>query len=109
MHSPKNGTFVERKFFVWHATIVIGSVIAIGLFHSDKDYVLVCASFWSSWFTLHSGVRRGIRRTLDCSGDFTLYVDCTAVNLTIRSQIMSIEFIYIMPLLVNDRVETTLI
>ena len=38
-----------------------------------------------------------------------LYVDCTALILTIRSQTMSIEFIYIMPLLVNDRVETTLI
>ena len=38
-----------------------------------------------------------------------LYVDCTALNLTLKSQTMSIEFIYIMPLLVNDRVETTLI
>ena len=38
-----------------------------------------------------------------------LYVDCTALNLTLKSRTMSIEFIYIMPLLVNDRVETTLI
>ena len=38
-----------------------------------------------------------------------LYVDCTALNLTLKSLTMSIEFIYIMPLLVNDRVETTLI
>ena len=39
-----------------------------------------------------------------------LYVDCTALNLTlIKSQTMSIEFIYILHLLVNDRVETTLI
>ena len=38
-----------------------------------------------------------------------LYVDCTALNLTLKSLTMSIEFIYIMHLLVNDRVETTLI
>ena len=38
-----------------------------------------------------------------------LYVDCTALNLTLKSLTMSIEYIYIMPLLVNDRVETTLI
>ena len=38
-----------------------------------------------------------------------LYVDCTALNLTLKSWTMSIEFIYIMPLLVNDRVKTTLI
>ena len=31
VHSPKNGTFVEHKIFVWHATIVIGSIIAIRL------------------------------------------------------------------------------
>ena len=36
-------------------------------------------------------------------------VDCTALTLAIRSQPMSIEFIYIMPLLVSDRVEATLI
>ena len=38
-----------------------------------------------------------------------LYVDCTALYLTLKSRIMSIEFIYIMHLLVNDRVETTFI
>ena len=38
-----------------------------------------------------------------------VYVDCTALNLTLNSRTMSIEFIYIMPLLVNDRVETTFI
>ena len=31
VRSPKNGTFLERQIFVWHATIVIGSIIAIGL------------------------------------------------------------------------------
>ena len=31
VRSPKNGTFLERKIFVWHATIVIRSIIAIGL------------------------------------------------------------------------------
>ena len=31
VRSPKNGTAVERKIFVWHATIVSGCVIAIGL------------------------------------------------------------------------------
>ena len=38
-----------------------------------------------------------------------LYVDCMALNLILNSRTVSIEFIYIMPLLVNDRVETTLI
>ena len=38
-----------------------------------------------------------------------LYVDCSAVNLTLRSQTMSIEFICIMLLLVRDHVETALI
>ena len=38
-----------------------------------------------------------------------LYVNCKALNLTLKSLTLSIEFIYIMPLLVNDRVETTLI
>ena len=28
VRSPKNGTFLERQIFVWHATIVIGSLIA---------------------------------------------------------------------------------
>ena len=31
VRSPKNGTAVERKIFVWHAIIVFGCVIAIGL------------------------------------------------------------------------------
>ena len=31
VRSPKNGTTVERKIFVWHATIINGSVIAMGL------------------------------------------------------------------------------
>ena len=31
VRSPKNGTFLERQIFVWHATIVIRSVITIGL------------------------------------------------------------------------------
>ena len=34
-----------------------------------------------------------------------LYVDCTALNLTLKSQTIPIEFIYI---IVNDCVETTL-
>ena len=38
-----------------------------------------------------------------------LYVDCSALNLTIKGQTMSIEFIYITTLLVNDRFETPLI
>ena len=44
------------------------------------------------------------------AGQFVLvlYVNCTALNLTLKSQTMSIEFIYIMPLLVNDRVETNI-
>ena len=29
--SPKKGTFLERQILVWHATMVIGSIIAIGL------------------------------------------------------------------------------
>ena len=35
-----------------------------------------------------------------------LYVNYTALNLTLKSQTMSIEFIYIMPLLVNNLVES---
>ena len=31
VRSPKNGTFLERKIFVWHVTIVIGSIISIRL------------------------------------------------------------------------------
>ena len=39
----------------------------------------------------------------------SIHVNCAALNLTLKGQTMSIEFIYIMHLLVNDRVETTLI
>ena len=45
----------------------------------------------------------------DVTANLAIYVDSTAPNLTIRSQTMSIEFKYIIPLLVNNLVETTLI
>ena len=45
----------------------------------------------------------------DVMANLAIYVDCTAPNLTIRSQTKSIGFIYIIPLLVNNLVETTLI
>ena len=65
----------------------------------------------------HLMVRK--RCKISCGPDFNfqyamalnVYVDgdCSAVNLTLRSQNRSIEFICIMPLLVRDHVQTALI
>ena len=51
-------------------------------------YTAECARYAADWFSI---------------------VDCMAVDLTLNSRTMFLAFIYIMPLLVNDRVEATLI
>ena len=43
------------------------------------------------------------------AADWFSIVDCTAVNLTLNSRTMLLAFMYIMPLLVNNLVETALI
>ena len=59
--------------------------------HSVRNtapYTAECARYAADWFSI---------------------VDCMAVNLTLKGRTMFLAFIYIMPLLVNNLVETALI
>ena len=39
VHSPKNGTIMERQFFFQHVTIVIQSIIPIGIEKSHRKFM----------------------------------------------------------------------
>ena len=57
-------------------------------YYEIAPYTAECAWYAADWFSI---------------------VDCTAVNLTLKGRTMFLAFIYIMPLLVNNLVETALI
>ena len=65
----------------------------------------------ASDFSSHS-MRNTAPYTAECAryaADWFSIVDCMAVNLTLKSRTMLLAFMYIMPLLVNNLVETALI
>ena len=65
---------------------------------------------WKSHYMLRKS--HHIPCTKECAwyaADWFSIVDCTAVNLTLKGRTMLLAFMYIMPLLVTNLVETALI